>query len=659
MRTLAELQPVRPSQRFVPRWLLVALLLGALLSLGLAAGWWSGWRGRVVSSSDEALAGSSLEDPRWTFPTPYGNVRPEVQYVGAEACVHCHPRQAQTYREHPMGRSLAPIQSAVPVERYDETARNPFDALGFRYQIERRDNQVVHHEAVLDAQGHVVTAMEAEVQYAVGSNRRGRSYLINRDGRLFESPITWYPLKAIWDLSPSYAQRNRHFARTIAAECLFCHSNRALEVEYTLNGYRPPIFEGYAIGCERCHGPGELHVRRHEQAQDYEGRDETIVNPRHLAPELREAVCQQCHLQGQYRVQRYGRHTYDFRPGLPLHLFWSIFVRARSSEEAMKFVGQVEQLAVSRCFQASRGSLGCISCHDPHQLPPQEQRVSYYRTRCLSCHADKGCSLPPSTRRQQSQDDSCIACHMPARDAEVTHTSITDHRILRKSASETKPPALPPGEIGLVHFHQDLLHPNDPGVLRDLAVALMDRVDRYAPPIQEKLGAQVLPWLESTLPAHPDDLEGWHAKATALWALGRLPEASATFDTVLAKAPRRETTLYAAALVAMQLGQLAAAGSYWERALEVNPYRYELHHGLARQLAQTRAWGPAAQACQRALQLNTADLEVRKLLVGCYAELGEEERARAEFERLLAMNPPDADMLRRWFQERAKRGPTR
>ena len=37
---------------------------------------------------------------------------------------------------------------------------------------------------------------------------------------------------------------------------------------------------GEAIGCERCHGPGELHVRGQEVVA---GRDLTIVNPRHLS----------------------------------------------------------------------------------------------------------------------------------------------------------------------------------------------------------------------------------------------------------------------------------------------------------------------------------------------------------------------------------------
>ena len=44
----------------------------------------------------------------------------------------------------------------------------------------------------------------------------------------------------------------------------------------TLNRYEPPIFQGHAIGCERCHGPGELHASRGEESA---GTDLTIVNP--------------------------------------------------------------------------------------------------------------------------------------------------------------------------------------------------------------------------------------------------------------------------------------------------------------------------------------------------------------------------------------------
>src|SRR5262249_7228600 len=151
------------------------------------------------------------------------------------------------------------------------------------------------------------------------------AFLLERgDGYLFESPITWYSRKGKWALSPGYEADNPHFERFVTPTCLFCHSNQFDHVEGTENRYSQPVFRGHAIGCERCHGPGELHVRRPERSG---GEPPNIVNPARLEPELREAVCQQCHLQGDVRVVRAGRMLTDFRPGLPLTSVESVFVK--------------------------------------------------------------------------------------------------------------------------------------------------------------------------------------------------------------------------------------------------------------------------------------------------------------------------------------------
>src|SRR6516162_5739999 len=53
---------------------------------------------------------SRLETVRQAAPSsPYENTRPEVKYVGDATCVRCHVDIAETYRQHPMGRSLAPV----------------------------------------------------------------------------------------------------------------------------------------------------------------------------------------------------------------------------------------------------------------------------------------------------------------------------------------------------------------------------------------------------------------------------------------------------------------------------------------------------------------------------------------------------------------------
>src|SRR5262245_62716760 len=64
-------------------------------------------------------------DPRLTFPTPYRNVKPDVQYVGDRACADCHGDISESYHQHPMGQGLAPVASATPIERFEAEAHNP------------------------------------------------------------------------------------------------------------------------------------------------------------------------------------------------------------------------------------------------------------------------------------------------------------------------------------------------------------------------------------------------------------------------------------------------------------------------------------------------------------------------------------------------------
>src|SRR6185369_3351157 len=103
------------------------------------------------------------------------------------------------------------------------------------------------------------------------------------------------------------------------------------------------------IGCERCHGPGDLHVRR-DVRPTAEAFDPTIVNPAKLPAPLRDAVCEQCHLQGEQRVARLGRSLFDYRPGLPLEDFLVAYVRTERLMDYSRSVGQFEQMHVSRCY---------------------------------------------------------------------------------------------------------------------------------------------------------------------------------------------------------------------------------------------------------------------------------------------------------------------
>src|SRR5437762_1561401 len=112
VRDMDSMQSPQSSPRS-KSWLLLLVVVAtlAVLVLVLAGRRWLG------SGDDSPLhaphsADVRPDDPRLTFQTPYRNVRPEVKYVGDTACAGCHPSQAKTYRQHPMGRSLAPLAEA-------------------------------------------------------------------------------------------------------------------------------------------------------------------------------------------------------------------------------------------------------------------------------------------------------------------------------------------------------------------------------------------------------------------------------------------------------------------------------------------------------------------------------------------------------------------
>jgi hypothetical protein len=96
-----------------------------------------------------------------------------------------------------MGRPFAPVAQLADAERYDETVHNPFTQSSTHFEVQRKGEQVVHQARRLAADGRTLYEVQAEAVYAVGSGTRGRSYLVERDGCLYQSPISWFSQKQI------------------------------------------------------------------------------------------------------------------------------------------------------------------------------------------------------------------------------------------------------------------------------------------------------------------------------------------------------------------------------------------------------------------------------------------------------------------------------
>ncbi len=262
---------------------------------------------------------------------------------------------------------------------------------------------------------------------------RRRTYLTEENGRLYQLPLTWYTQandgEGRWGLSPGYEEQNARFDRTVPDRCMACHNGISEPVPFA-DGKFASLAEG--IGCEQCHGPGDLHVEaRTANPEAPDSMDVTIVNPKWLSIDLRLDVCQQCHLNGEVSVLREGETAYSYRPGRPLSAHRAIFALEGDDPNRVSVISHSDRMKESACFIES-ASMDCVTCHNPHE-GFRDKGPEYFNATCQTCHdpTELASSMPtPDLEVQHQVTANCFSCHMPKVEADdVPHASFTDHKI--------------------------------------------------------------------------------------------------------------------------------------------------------------------------------------------------------------------------------------
>lgn len=376
------------------------------------------------------LGSCSGESATTDSPTTYLNLAPEAQYVGMNACQSCHKEIYQSYLETGMGQSLYRPERGKIIERLgpDEVV---FDShSGYHYYPYWQGNDFLVLEFRLNGSDTTYKRIE-KIDYIVGSGHQTRSYLIERNQHFYEIPITWYVNSQRWDLSPGYENgSNTRFDREIGEECMACHTGQFNFMKGTTNQFHEVSL---GIDCEKCHGPGSIHITRKEEGELIDvGReiDYSIVNPAKLPIDLQFDVCQQCHLQGVNVLK--GSHTsvMDYRPGMALNQVYDIFIEKVADDQAFGIASHAERLRESQCFINSADSLTCTTCHNPHKSIVKTDQTIFVK-QCQSCHSSNetmDCGL--SEELMAAENGNCVTCHMPKRGtSDIPHVRFTDHKI--------------------------------------------------------------------------------------------------------------------------------------------------------------------------------------------------------------------------------------
>lgn len=379
----------------------------------------------------------------------YRNHGDSAKYVGIDACKQCHSDKYNTYIHTGMGHSF---RIATPERSDGDFTRNKpvFDKYkNLWYWPHFADKDLYITEFRLEGKDTVHTRSE-KVKYIIGSGHHTNSHLVEVNGYLYQAPLTYYTQEKKWDLPPGFENgQNTRFDRMIGHECLACHNALPDYEEGSENRFtKVPL----GITCERCHGPGSLHVAEKKNGIIIDvknGIDRSIVNPAKLNVEQQVDLCQRCHLQGN-SVLKPGKDWDDFRPGMKLSDFIEVYMpRYAGDENTFIMAGHAQRLQRSKCFlqssvtmNLSKGqtknselktsNLTCLTCHNPH-VSVRETGVDVFNNTCKKCHADEACKELPAARAVMQ--NSCTNCHMPRNSSsDIPHVAVTDHyiRVVKK-----------------------------------------------------------------------------------------------------------------------------------------------------------------------------------------------------------------------------------
>lgn len=483
---------------------ILILALGLLLT---ACGGETGEQPEPAPTTSEApVASASRDESPSQAATPAGLRREDVP-ASMRSCFGCHRDVVAEYLHHGMAASVGPVgepEAGSVRQPATATTYELTSGAGGAWLTAQRDDGGQRRQRLVGRIGAGIFDISWVGEEVSPHNGQGT-------GRLFFAPVETVSGHGL-ELSPfEHHEGAAGLDMALTAQCLDCHTVDRLEElpaaatrdqhVFPPNALGTNAFEHLEpLGCGVCHGETQRHVEiMAGLADEVDVGDVGLQRLGRLTPAQQRDTCARCHLQGDARLRLV--EAVDWQT--PQAGQWPVLVPEEQDDD-FRFVGQLERLVLSPCFQQSP-EMTCTTCHAPHQ-GVAEQGLERLEAACIGCHQGLatghggGLAVEQVAGNPARTEAGCVDCHVRrSQPFDLPHVRTADHFIRSRIA-------LPEDDLP----HRQFADPQGPLKIFDdgRLAAMLDASGRAA------------------------DGERWRAGVTAmgLMTLGRFEEAAELFD---------------------------------------------------------------------------------------------------------------------------------
>ena len=359
----------------------------------------------------------------------WGQAPQGATYVGSESCKKCHAEAYDGWKKTRMANVVSDPKEHPEAVLADFTHANPLVSFELK-----------------------------DVAFVYGSKWKQR-FFTKRGDDYYPEPAQWDVAKKVWlpyhaesgtdwwvpFYSPNGASTS-NFERPTGPLCDGCHS-----VNY--NVATKQVTE-WNVGCEKCHGPGSVHVKHPLRTN--------IVNPETLDYVRANDTCIQCHSQGRpiegAGFNDEGGKHYDWPVGYTVgDRLADVWKLEEVKPGVTNFFQYADMTAHKNRMQGNdfvqsnmyhRG-LRCFDCHEVHSAENDANLIAKGNALCLQCHDGtnaaglRGTVSEHTHHAEGSRGSDCVACHMPLIQQTVKDNFVASHTFRFITPALTEPSGVP------------------------------------------------------------------------------------------------------------------------------------------------------------------------------------------------------------------------